>query len=52
VLAGIEPLYTRRTERPFVEKESSEAHHQHEAEVLLDASARRTGPRFERSTHR
>jgi 3-oxoacyl-(acyl-carrier-protein) synthase len=52
VLAGIEPLYTRRTERPFVEKESSDAHHQHEAEVLLDASARRTGPRFERSTHR
>ncbi|MDP3278560.1 MAG: DUF1729 domain-containing protein [Deltaproteobacteria bacterium] len=48
VLAGIEPMYTRRTERPFVDKESSEVHANHEAEVLLNASARRTGARFER----
>ncbi len=47
VLASREPLYTRRNERPFVDKESSDAHHHHEAEVLLDADARRRGARFD-----
>ncbi|MFO0562784.1 MAG: DUF1729 domain-containing protein [Polyangiales bacterium] len=52
VLAGTQPLFTRRSDRPFVDKESSDAHHQHEAETLLDADARRRSARFESHSHR
>jgi len=52
VLAGTQSLFTRRSDRPFVDKESSDAHHQHEAETLLDADARRRSARFESHTHR
>jgi fatty acid synthase len=45
-LAGTQPLYTQRTTRPFVDKENSDRHLAHEAAVLLDASARRSGAVF------
>lgn len=45
-LAGTKPLYVRRADRPFVDKESTDAHARHEASVLLDRDARRTGARY------
>jgi enoyl reductase-like protein/3-oxoacyl-ACP reductase-like protein/acyl transferase domain-containing protein len=45
-LAGTRPFYARRVERPFVDKESTDAHARHEAAVLLDRDARRTGGRY------